>query len=76
MTVGALRAGREQVLADTTSQQIRAALDADPEALTRQMQQLWDISHGVSGAAQHDASPPALIAGTSALWTALPRRGS
>lgn len=75
-TIEAIRAGREQVLADTTSQEVRAALDADPEALDRQMQQLWDASHGVSGAAQPDASTRALLAGTSALWATLPKQRS
>jgi NAD(P)-dependent dehydrogenase (short-subunit alcohol dehydrogenase family) len=41
-TMDALRTGREHVLADTASQEIRAALDADPQALDRQMQQVWD----------------------------------
>jgi hypothetical protein len=40
-TIEALLAGREQVLADKTNQEIRAALDADPQALDRQMHQLW-----------------------------------
>lgn len=80
VTLEALRAGGEQVLADTTSQEVRAALDADPEALNRQMQQLWDASHGVSGAAQPDTGPdtstPALLAGTSALWAAQLHKGA
>jgi NAD(P)-dependent dehydrogenase (short-subunit alcohol dehydrogenase family) len=76
VTLEALRAGREQVLAATPSQEIRATLDADPEALNRQMQQLWDASHGVSRPAQPDASTRALLAGTSALWATLPKQRS
>lgn len=75
-TIEALRAGREQVLADTASQEIRAALDADPEALNRQMQQLWDASHGVIGVTPPDGSTRALLAGTSALWATLPKQRS
>src|SRR5258707_10246693 len=40
-TIESILAGREEVLADQTSQQARAALAADPEALHRQMQALW-----------------------------------
>jgi hypothetical protein len=76
VTLEALRAGREQVLADTTGQEIRAALDADPEALNREVQQLWDASHGVSGPGQRAASTPALLAGTSAVWATLPKQRS
>lgn len=41
-TIEALRADREEVLADQTSQEVRAALNADPQALNRQVQQRWD----------------------------------
>lgn len=41
-TIEALSAGQEEVLADQTSRDIRAALNADPQALNRQMQQVWD----------------------------------
>jgi NAD(P)-dependent dehydrogenase (short-subunit alcohol dehydrogenase family) len=75
-TVEAIRAGREQVLADTVSKEVRAALDADPEALNRQMQQLWDVSHGLGGTAQPDARTGALLTGTSALWASLPEQRS
>jgi NAD(P)-dependent dehydrogenase (short-subunit alcohol dehydrogenase family) len=41
-TMEALAAGREEVLADKQSEEIRATLERDPQALYRRMQQLWD----------------------------------
>jgi NAD(P)-dependent dehydrogenase (short-subunit alcohol dehydrogenase family) len=41
-TMEGIRAGREEVLADTASQEVRAVLDADPLALNRKMQERWD----------------------------------
>jgi methionine aminopeptidase len=41
-TMEAIAAGREEVLADKSSQEIRAALDADPQSISREMQQIWD----------------------------------
>lgn len=43
-TIKAIIAGNEEVLADQSSQQIRAALDADRHAFNRQIQQRWDQS--------------------------------
>ena len=41
-TMDAIVAGHEEVLADKSSRDIRAALDADRQSLNRQMQQVWD----------------------------------
>lgn len=37
-----IMADREEILADKTSREVRAALDADSQALNRRMQALWD----------------------------------
>jgi NAD(P)-dependent dehydrogenase (short-subunit alcohol dehydrogenase family) len=42
VTMEAIREGCEQVLADQSSQEIRAALDADPQVLDRYLQQRWE----------------------------------
>jgi NAD(P)-dependent dehydrogenase (short-subunit alcohol dehydrogenase family) len=59
VTVEAIRAGREHVLADKTSQEIRAALDADPGAFYRQMQQRWDAGRALVGDADWTLERPA-----------------
>lgn len=41
-TIEALSASQEEVLADQASREVRAALNADHQALNRQAQQLWD----------------------------------
>ena len=41
-TIAGLLANQEEILADQTSRDVRAALNADPQALNRQMQQRWD----------------------------------
>jgi NAD(P)-dependent dehydrogenase (short-subunit alcohol dehydrogenase family) len=60
-TMEAVRAGREEVLADKASQEVRAALDADPEALNRKMQEQWDtgqlLTWDASRASERAAHP-------------------
>jgi NAD(P)-dependent dehydrogenase (short-subunit alcohol dehydrogenase family) len=48
-TMEAIRYGREQVLADTTSEEMRAALDADAQAFNRNLQQRWDAGRYLVG---------------------------
>ncbi len=41
-TIKAIQAGSEEVLSDQASQQVKATLAADPQALQREMQKVWD----------------------------------
>jgi NAD(P)-dependent dehydrogenase (short-subunit alcohol dehydrogenase family) len=43
-TIAGISAGDEEILADKRSQEVKAALAADPQSLNRQMQQAWDRS--------------------------------
>lgn len=44
-TIEAILAGREEVLADKTSHDIKAALATNPEAFYRNIQEAWDSRH-------------------------------
>jgi len=41
-TIKAIAEGREDVMADQSSKEMRAALDADPQAFYQELQQVWD----------------------------------